>query len=31
MSDNEHTTVRIVVARDFYQRCAAVGAETPAG
>ena len=23
--------IRIVVARDFYQRCAAVGAETPAG
>ena len=23
--------IRIVVARDFYHRCAAVGAETPAG
>ena len=26
-----HRAIRIVVARDFYQRCAAVGAETPAG
>ena len=26
-----HRAIRIVVARDFYQRCAAAGPETPAG